>query len=649
MGRLTIYKNCKIIEEENLILNDDYHHTNIFSYLSSFSNAQKTIFTKVQLIQNKLDIEIKLQLSQYDALMFTPLGYNYAKYQYNDIESINDCKFYFIRKAEMVAPNCVRLYLHLDVLNSFPYTASSQTDIGYFKFSKLTHITRQHKDRFKKTGDVWHPYIDEFSEGLNPILYKKDFNVVNESLNGGSSYIYNRSFYLVYETPTSESQPNVICKIFADNGSSIRIGTRTSTNVETFHYLDAINTIDRKDSKLIKIFKLPYFPCNPIDYKVDSGITCPVFSTEDIAWHVTGGDAGYLFRSNNAIDKPFINGENDANVNQIGTISDNLYELNPLMQIDMSDITKSLTDTRAQYQGYYFEEPKLFHSDFYYWKYIYDSFVKVVANEKYLNRYQYSARLTYERKIAFTFTSTINSRFMFYFSFFDSYNFNTDDYEKVLIIQRSNEQTIYNEEYFNYLKMGYNYDVKNKNRQEAMSWFTTGVGLTAGVLSLAFGSKTLGAGLIASSVLSIANSINTTIQLETNIEQKLTQLKNQSASVQGSDDVDLMSEYSHHNKLWRAKYEVSDRMKKCLSDLFYYTGYNDDVNEIPNVSTRKWFNFLQCEPHFKYVNGITTECLDELIKKYKGGVTILHRNTINDSYVWDFEREKENWESFFFS
>ena len=110
-----------------------------------------------------------------------------------------------------------------------------------------------------------------------------------------------------------------------------------------------------------------------------------------------------------------------------------------------------------------------------------------------------------------------------------------------------------------------------------------------------------------------------------------------------------MTEYNHNNKLWRAKYEVSDRMKKALSDLFYYTGYIDDVNEIPVTDSRMWFNFLQCEIHFKDNPHMNKDQLEEFKGKFLGGVTFLHSNVVGGLQQWDFDRERENWERVFFT
>ena len=631
MAELVLYKKCKINPNENFILKRYFGHSALDEYLSTLTQLK---FTDVRFTQNKLDIEVIVQLSRDDSDMANRSEYNYVSLQEKSGATIF---YYFITKMAQVSSQSVKLYLHLDVLNSFAPTIISG-EFGFLKFSKLTHITRQHKDRYKPNfvygqGTFYAPHIDEYTEGLTPILYKKAERTIYEVID---NTLYNREWYIVYRSNTGGG---VTGYIFSDSPINIMCGGVMQT-------IGSIKRVDLKLSSLVKVFRLPYMPFEVIGYGTHEVTGEYYIEVDDSVLSIGDYDTSLT----PTLYALIIDDVRQTLINP-SNIKDNIILLNPLCNVKMNNdvIAKSLTDLRSDNINNIWEEPKLYHSDFYYNKYVYDSFSKVIKNESYLNDLMTLEEYEDMKEIKFIMTSTINSNFMFEFTFLAQFNFNSEDYEKILFINRNNEMTIYNNEYLNYLKSGYNYDVKNKNRQEAMSWFTTGVGLTAGVLSLIFGSKTLGAGLVASSVLSIANSINNTIQLETSLEQKLDQLKRQSTSVFGADDVDLLANYCKENKMWVATYEVSDRMKNALSDLFYYTGYIDDVTEVPNVTTRMWFNFLQCEPHFDYVNNISAECLEELINKYKGGVTYLHKNIINNVVTWDFDRVHENWESVFFS
>ena len=740
---LKLYKSCKIVKDENFILNEDISSRDLDTYLNRFAGDNILRFENVQLVENKLDIEIKVQLQQDLGDMSWINLYNYARYKRSEIADIRPM-YYFIDSIELTAPLTIKLKLHLDVLNSFPFGDNGNNE-GYWNFSKLTQINRQHKDRFVKSGNNYIAHIDEYSEGIIPPLYKlnnalisqklgnlsyesekyylmykntyEDSSNVNNAVKGylifeagkrcqwnGAGLNFNpanmdrsKFYYLFYDSCTGFSAADIVTgqsftflRNYAmiklkcldnyivaysygyDNGlyappyengnpaiTEVHIITSFSLAQNDKYYMSSgdyqvrrtayqnsiqytasdISTIytenskrfvdiNRTDSRIIKIIEIPYLPDSQFALINDNSRM--TFNSEKFSFNM---DERLLEIKDNAVLS------NLGYISDTSKIPESLTNIYPLINVSFNG-EKSLHDYRNDDN-----EPKIYHSDFYQTKYVYDSFAKIVKNEVDMNRYEANI----DSYINFYMTSTINSRFMFEFPFIKASGYFVDeDYPKHLIVQRNNEVTLYNSPYINYIRTGFNYDVKNKNRQEAFSWFTTGMGLAGGIVSLAAGSKTLGAGLIASSVLSIASSLNNTIQSESNLEQKINQLKWQGNSVYGADDVDLMLSYNFEGKLWRAKYTVSNKVKKSLLNLFHYTGYIDNVSEIPNTRTRMWFNFLQCDLHFAYVNNISKECIEELKAKYKGGVTFLHSNTLTNFPVWDFARERENWERIFF-
>lgn len=381
----------------------------------------------------------------------------------------------------------------------------------------------------------------------------------------------------------------------------------------------AFADINRTDSRIIKIIKIPYAPTSDIALGQNDTITF-----DSSVWEFDENEQLLKLKD---INNDFLNES---------------IEVDDLFGIvgDISITDPKITDLRAV-EGY---DPKIYHSEFYQIKFLYDSFsININAEDCYIANDEAII-------IGFKMTKTINSRFMFSF---DEYGLvrSKQDFPTALVVQRNNEEVLYNSPYINYLRSGFNYDVKAKNRTEFGTWFNTAMGITGGLLSVAFGSKTLGVGLIASSLTSLGNAITSTINAEQNLEAKIAQLKWQANSVSGADDVDLMSHYAH-NKLLRYIYKVSPRMKELLNDLFYYTGYIANKMDVPNVSTRKWFNFLSCELKFDQVKNIPDDCLKELCDKYLGGVTFLHRNKLSPTsqyYTWDFERKRANWESIMFS
>lgn len=636
--QLIIYA-TRIAEDENFKVDS------LEDYLSSI--ALKKQFTCQYFDNTKLDVEVKIKANSKENCLTTIdlFRYNYARTQLESHGLPNKIFYYYIREIIYVAEQTYRIKMHLDVINTF---------YDRIAISPLTHITRQHKDRYKRSFYIsryfYFPKIDEYSEGIIPKLYRTSERIIYDKVN---EWEYQGSFYLAFmtrENPQQDDTPLVYLYVDDDTSCPITIKYESVTPViYDRRFIFGISALDMQNSRLIKVIKIPYLPAHALGTEEYNNHTHLIISNKE--WVVDSG--GLIYRSNYADIAPFINKDEDS---KLGTLHIDTTLLNPLMDMNMDNVTKELTQMRSDFDSQLFHEPKLLHSDFFYSKFVYDSFVKIVKNESYLNFYATSGSyyINTNGNIAFVFTSTINSKFLFEFRFFDQWNFNEEDYERYLVIGRNNEQTIYTNEYLNYLKSGYNYDIKAKNQQETFSWFTTGLGLTAGLASVAFGSKTLGVAMISSSVMSIANSINTTITAERNMEQKIAQYKLQSSSVYGSDDVDLMTYYNRNNKLWLTYYEVSNRMKKILKDLFYYTGYIDDVNEIPVTNTRMWFNYLQCELVFlpsgqTNYNIMSKENKDELIAKFKGGVTFLHMNEINSVKTWDFARTRENWERIFFN
>lgn len=289
-------------------------------------------------------------------------------------------------------------------------------------------------------------------------------------------------------------------------------------------------------------------------------------------------------------------------------------------------------------------ESKLFTSEFYYKKASYDSFSFIFELEN-VNEIPED---TINNKVFYKVTSTINSRFMFRF---DDYNlkYAPEDYSNVLVIARNNEVTIYNNAYVNYVRTGYNYDVKARDRSNAQTIANFALslaptpGLTkTGKFSIA---KTL-QGVYGNS-FSVAQNINNTINtIEANndsFNRKQSEMQAQATSVYGSDDLDLMTAYTGVGKMKLYTYICTDEVRELVANLFYFTGYTANRFGLPNIDNRKYFDYFSIEPIFKYTGILTTDLLNELIAKMKEGVTIIHKQFIEEHS--DFNFDFENWES----
>ena len=381
------------------------------------------------------------------------------------------------------------------------------------------------------------------------------------------------------------------------------------------HQLDTIDNVDKTDATIIKIIKLPYAPNN---FKYVSG-----YYEIPINWNYDNG-TGWLK----------LEDMSSSFVNEI------ISSYNPLDLLKAIPLSPAITDVRNDNN-----ESKQYMSEFYVNKAVYDSFNYPIELEK----IQAPTPMD-DFKLNFVTTKTINSRFLFDFKDIH-YKFASQDYENIMTIARNNEVTIYSNQFINYLRTGYNYDVKAKERSDLANRVglitsvvgniaSVGLGALSGNIPVAI-SSTIGAS--SSIVNSIISNANAMAQNEANMEQKIAQYKAQATSVSGSDDLDLMIYYSK-NLLKFAEYSCSDKIKASILDLFYYGGYATDEMKTPNVNTRAWFNFLSCELIADTISYIPEEILQDIISKYSQGVTFLHKNIISSVPTWDFEQTKENWE-----
>ena len=393
-----------------------------------------------------------------------------------------------------------------------------------------------------------------------------------------------------------------------------------------------LNEVDKTDSRIVKIIKLPYAPCS-VTYS--NGVY--TFPSE---WTY---DAGYMKLNDASLSTEFLNG-------RIGRVN--------LPELYVQEPT-TYSATSAKNIKY---ESKLYHSDFYDFKLVYDSFVRDIKLENFETdmfdpSYVWKPNLT-TLDIDFKPTNTINSKFAFRIETFLSdptgnYDFadykTTSDYEKYLLISRNNEETIFSNDYLNYIRTGYNYDKKSKQEQSTKSWLLGGLQLAAGVASFAASAYTggvsaaAGISLVSGAIATFASNAYTQASNERSMQSKLTSLAAQSSNVAGSDDVDLLS-YYNENRLQIIKYKTEELQQQALYNLFFYCGYKRDQMKIPDTDSRYWFNFVQCKPVFTE-EGVTpyNDYIADVKSRYESGVTIYHHHPFGTQ--WDWQQQYENWEN----
>lgn len=412
----------------------------------------------------------------------------------------------------------------------------------------------------------------------------------------------------------------------------------TFDNTETYNTLHDITKLDRTEAKNIKLIKIPYCPYN---FEVSGGIIQTSLTTD---WDVvslaqTNGPTIICLKLH------------DLNTKLHSKIEETTY--NPFDYLYFNKLSNlPISASHLREQANY--ESKLYHSEFFTPTFYYDSFAFKFELEKcdLFTIFANYTKTSVVNEIKFDMTKTINSKFMFTFKNYEVLN-NEQNYSKYLPIARNNEEVLYNVPYINYIRTGYQYDVKNKNISNISN--ALGVGLSAGSLAVSFALPSAPlkvAGVVASLVsmaMSVKSAVVSAIESDNSLKQKITQYQNQSSSVAGSDDVDLMSIYAE-NRLKYLEYQPRQELQDLIFDLFFYAGYRSERMGIPTHNNRVNFDYLECEANFECLaGGIPQECAEELIKCFQNGVTYIHKNTHRSGTArWDMEQKYENWETMFF-
>lgn len=449
-----------------------------------------------------------------------------------------------------------------------------------------------------------------------PVAYM--LNVTNNTVTVTGVY-YNSST----ESYNTYNWSNYAYDVSVTNGSKYRRNINRTLDINvistyqsfefsanTGTYVESINFIDRTDSSIMKIIKLPYPPC-------------------DVYYSTT-----YSFDSTKFIY--------DYDMHMMKAVSLDTEFLSTLTNINLSnDLSYTVSNTGYNKAKDINLESKLYNSAFFTEKFMYDQFSKEILLERW-NKNATGSQLALNNVI-FKPSNNIQSKFLFKIT---SSNYNEiDDYSEYMTIDRNNEVSLFNNDYLNYMRTGYNYDIAEKNRRNTASWLTTGIGIAAGIAGVAAGAFTggvsaaAGISLLASSVTSAVSNINQSIQAESAIANKREQLAAQSGSVTASD-INLMTYYTT-NRLQKVSYKPTEVIRKQIYNLFYLTGYKDNTYAKPEFYTRIYFDFLQCVPDFKKADWkYPMVYLDDITARLETGITIFHAH--NGQY--DFEQQYENYE-----
>ena len=500
--------------------------------------------------------------------------------------------------------------------------------------------------------------------------------------NGNSKYITSFADHLDFSSIKNLIIAPVDCLLstLAQMPTSInnsKTGTKAPVKTASSGSVDGIETVDRTDTRILSILKLPYAPGDIVINEETEEFQLPaeIEKVSAITWQNQKSNSYLKIKSNylSAFEKDIIF---------------------PKGFLDYAFMKKSeITDVRKLEA-----ESALYRSDYFQFRFVYDSFSYPLQyellDENYLKTvYNTQGPLT----IKMVTTSTMNSRFLFDFNNNGKgyvYDYKDQDYPYIMNVARNNNVATYNSDYINYIRNGYNYDVKAKNAsvlnaglgigasavstglqlfglggtvrslskaaaaakegiefetwaQKSMGNAST-AGITAGNIAEYKAqleetqnklrtSTTLALGQAYTGVTGIINGVQQIQLTEANFQQKQHAIKQASVSVSGSDDIDLLSYYSK-NRMKVERWECSDRMKKALGDLYYYQGYSTQEQKIPTHNNRKWFDFLQCQADIKNTKNLDQKFIDNIKDRLSIGVTYYH----NVNGQWDLEQTKGN-------
>ena len=527
--------------------------------------------------------------------------------------------------------------------NGVTYVKTGWNKSGYadIEFSTGTNTTTSdiysNADLSDFNASYW-GYGSQLSQNWFPSFHIDLGTTSSFNISTGADVRYNPQ----KESYSTEAQINSYGLVYQSGedyyGTVESLKSRRSLSDENLSYLS--------DPKLIKVIDIPYAPstitrtgsgttASPYIYDLGSGFS---YVTTDGSLYIT-----------------------DMTSNFSGVL--NTVNLIPQ---SIQTIAASAPVSRATSARQMSNESKLYNSEFYRVKFVYDSNTFEMRLENFFTDPNNINPLTVTPTM--TVTNTIGSQICFSFS----YNWNhtsETDFDDLLITTRDNSITVYNNDYLNYMRYGYKTEKENLKASTDARNFSIGAGAVSTVASTAAGAvggfmvgQAAGAvvGAIAGATTGIISTINAVKQADVNlananrnISAKVAQSSMQSSTVAGTNSaVDIMIKATNGGKLRMMWYEPYPLMQEAIYDKLFYCGYAHPVQDVPVFNSRCWFNFVQCQPVFTDEGTNTYNYyLEDFKARFRIGVTIYHRHpnvcASGISYGYDWEQNLENWESNF--
>ncbi len=553
---------------------------------------------------------------------------------------LRDTYYFWIESNRWIANQTLELNLKMDVLQTLEAVLEENGNTLDDIFDPRTMIARMHKDRFAAILDNKYLYarVDEVPEQLGTFtLLKRSDEIINDKrLTSFSETLQTTAWELLFakcSVGTVEAQYTLFAPKEQTNYNIYAEGA-TSVNIP----LGSLDFVDTQNSKITKCIELPYLPYVTQVTGSDTSETAtltfkyPLNAENKAIAYAVKGD----YSTNNT---NFFAGAQSLNLDKA-----RLDESLPLIAKITIPENSQLVTSKNMARGLW--DTKLLHSDFHDLRFVYDSFswsFKYEQTKKY-------APVPMGVNIYFVAPTSPVSRFGFLFEKeycgYTDYGGDAvyDEDFAYLDCSRNNEVALYTDDYLNYLRNGYNYDVKS--RAISVGSDVAGGLFKAGIAAAVGGPA--GAGLSVASTL--LQSISSFAQGDNSLNAKIAQLKARSVAVSGSDSLTALNAYSG-NKLHLMTYTPNETITNMIDDLFYYYGYKVGTQGKPDTSSRHWFNFIQCNAKYSrdYWNRLPRYMLDELTRLFAYGVTRFHRDAEISNPVlvlgYDIDQKMENFET----
>ena len=625
---------ASVLYQTDITLEKNALVENIQQYLNT---CPKKYLFDVQYFKHALETSIKLSDTDLGEGVTQDVVDNLATYNYMAIDNTLNSKvfYYFITGTEWISEKAIKLNLRMDTINSM------QDDIiGHF--TNKTKIIRQHKDRFHKKASAISEsnkdlmiIVDKKSEGINPPL---------RLLGTSNALDDNHRWVLMYVQADDATSLTANTYVYA-----IPRDTSAVNNAGTLTYLGGLDCIDRAGTEIIKLIELPYEPFGVHSF---DGVLPQVPDGWNLV-NVTTSDKGFLVACSALRLQLMVNGHATGLEKKFETYLGSFNLPGTVVTLpDSSELNLAYTSKSTKY------ESKLNHSDFYNFKFIYDNFGKEIRYEDLAYNTSIDTDNAVAKNFLITFypSSNVSSKLMFKIAPDAPTKYNRmTDYEDYLVSGRNLELVKINSDYLNYIRNGYNYDTKAHDIQTTASLINFGVGSTKNAISMftsgAEGNYGKMAGSFGSMITDTTNMISKELLYENSMQAKLANLAAQGAGVAGTDDLSLLETYNG-NKLLVSQYWCTPEMVVHLFNLFYYCGYRVDEYGVPNITSRRLFNFIQCTPVFNTEKKVyMAKYLADIKSRFEAGVTVFHKTSLKygqteGSISWNLTYpDYENWET----